>query len=310
MTRADLINCLGVGGGAGGGVGAGGDAMDHHEPEENFSDSDSSDDSDGIYAKKARERARHTNGKANGNGNVNESGNSSPSDVIDATPAGVGGFYSAVCAIGECVEVGTKSKFDDYYTFVVGGEVGFGDCSNADNDGNRNEKKDENKDNEEEKPFSTFTITKPLPEGTTPSPLTGFTSFSSVTGEAGTRVSMKLSPRALSSEIFSGGGGGLKEVVEKCFERSDYSFCFWDSEEAGKMAGVGDAAGGNFYEEGKNYEDFDEFQDAKMQDDDGGGGGVGGNEPDNDEDDDAMIGESDPGLLTHMSVSERRSVSA
>lgn len=107
----------------------------------------------------------------------------------------IGGFYAALCALGTEVEIGTKSKFDDYYVFKLG--------------------------KDEQNNFSQFMISRPMQEGTKPSISNGFDKFSDVRGESGTRVTISLNEDAINAGLCK--EEVLKPILEKALESSSYS---------------------------------------------------------------------------------------
>jgi hypothetical protein len=117
--------------------------------------------------------------------------------IVGCTSKDIGSFYAALCSLGTKVNVGTKSKFDDYYEFEV---------------------------NWSSNNYEQFTITRPLDEGVQPSFETkGYgDSFHHVRGESGTRVTITLFESllpALSEEA-------IKAILHTIFETSQYRYAF------------------------------------------------------------------------------------
>jgi len=268
MTRADLINCLGVGGEK--------VALAPVVPQ---TENDFDDEDDSTF--------------------------SQPGGGIDISPEALGGFYSALASIGSSVQVGTKSKYDEYYTFEVGPRF------------------DEVESVEEERTMDKFYISKDLPEGTLPSIHNGFEAFSAVTGEAGTRVSIKLTPPALLDPLFST-PSSLQSLVETIFDSSDYNYIFGDSEEASKIDERVRELRGKFQQQesknddnnSKNNSNSANGEETNFYLDDQFGeqfSSSSAEEEENDDDDgleDRMnqndtFGDSTPALLPHMTVSHR-----
>ena len=112
----------------------------------------------------------------------------------------IGGFYSSLCSLGTSVQVCTKSKFDDYYLFEV--------------------IPDENSNN-----YEKFIITRPMEEGSRPTFENGFTHFSDVRGDSGTKVVIKLNAKAIDAG-FLDEQNVLKPYFSKILETSQYSVAF------------------------------------------------------------------------------------
>jgi len=117
--------------------------------------------------------------------------------MVGCTSKDIGSFYAALCSLGTKVNVGTKSKFDEYYEFEV---------------------------NWSSNNYEQFTITRPLDEGVQPSFETKRygDSFHHVRGESGTRVTITLFESllpALSEEA-------IKAILHTIFETSQYRYAF------------------------------------------------------------------------------------
>ena len=120
---------------------------------------------------------------------------------VNCTSANLGGFYAAFCAMAKSCVISTKSKFDDYYEFRIGGPE-----------------------------FETFTISKPISkEGQLPMPDVGYDQFSDVRGESGTRVMFELNDEA--REVLQD-EADLRKMMEHIFETSQYNVIFSQDEEA------------------------------------------------------------------------------
>ncbi|GMI21659.1 hypothetical protein TeGR_g4597 [Tetraparma gracilis] len=175
---------------------------------------------------------------------------------IDASEEALGGFYAAVCALASGAEVATKSKFDDYYEFEVGPGVGPGGAPEEGvgrmqiDDEDKGEDEDEEEDKGEEKEgeggaqgdtrgeggkggYGHFRIGRPLKEGQCPGKETGHTRLHDVTGPSGTRVSLTLRPEVANSPDFT--AEKVREMVAKCFEASQYSCVFSDTNDPQTM---------------------------------------------------------------------------
>ena len=225
MTRADLINSLGVGrslshraksasnhlaalASDSAAVSAGGrkeDENDHDDSdddeEEEEEDSEDETESDDEYESSSED-------------DEEESEDTSQKSQIDSTPKSIhlpckkkdiGGFYSALCALGTSIQVCTKSKFDDYYEFQVA------PISTTMN--NPTEQYDK------------FTITRPMEEGSRPTLHNGFTHFSDIRGDSGTKVVITLNSKAIEAGFLEE-QNVLKPFFSKILETSQYSVAF------------------------------------------------------------------------------------
>jgi hypothetical protein len=212
MTRADLINSLGISraallsspttsepkSAAVGSVTGGRTQNGAHPPHSNQlsrSDTDSTDEDedpmmfdddlvDGELTPSRTLVGQPGSKKAYANGSraapsaavpANSSSKEEVAPVLSCRTSELGGFYAALCSLGTGVRVGTKSKHDDYYEF----EVGVVDDNNGDG---------ENKASF----LESFVVRRPLPEGSALTAESGFGGFSDVRGESGTRVTIWL----------------------------------------------------------------------------------------------------------------------
>ena len=101
---------------------------------------------------------------------------SSAARRIDCRSSALGGFFAAACSLATAVSVGTKSSFDEYYTFEFGLQSG-----SASDDPVHH--------------FQRYTISRPFPEGTVPSSDNGNGEAWDVPGSSGTRITLHLKRR-------------------------------------------------------------------------------------------------------------------
>ena len=236
MTRADLINSLGIGR-----AGLQPTKIPKNGGDGNES-SDSMDVDDGTGAGKGDDDDDESQtGESSSAGEEEEGATSSDEDIINATDDGeesssamedtvllpsttkgnamscrsadLGGFYGALCALGTGAIVSTKSKFDDYYDFQVGAMMQHGQQQQpADED------------------FEEFIITRPMEEGAKLSVETGFDKFTDVRGESGTRVVIRLNQQAINEGLLN--EGKLKSIIQKIIETTQYTVAFSSDEDA------------------------------------------------------------------------------
>mmetsp|Transcript_12407 Transcript_12407/g.18792 ORF Transcript_12407/g.18792 Transcript_12407/m.18792 type:complete len:887 (+) Transcript_12407:81-2741(+) len=133
--------------------------------------------------------------------------------TIPCKATDVGGFYSAFCALGTSVEIGTKSKFDDYYVFQLSRNVSD-DEEDCEEEG-------------EEFTFSKFKISRPMKEGTKPTSLNGYDKFTDVRGESGTRITIQLNQKAIQAGLLNQ-SQTLKPLLTKFLESSQYNVVLED----------------------------------------------------------------------------------
>lgn len=216
MTRSDLINSLGVGSrlgpefvtavryldsNAGGFRSNRGDLLDIDEEERDGgsddvddSDSDESsvdeDDNEGEEDESSFTNTASKNMKSSGEKKI----------VIPCKGQDIGGFYSAFCTLATKIEIGTKSKFDDYYVFQLS--------------------KDDS--------FSSFKIMRPMEEGAIPTVPNGYGKFTDVRGESGTRITIHLNQDAIAAGILDSSEKFLKPLLTKFLESSPYSVVMED----------------------------------------------------------------------------------
>lgn len=74
----------------------------------------------------------------------------------------------------------------------------------------------------DENPFSKFSISRPMDEGSKPTVENGFNSFADVRGDSGTRVTIKLNEAAINAGFLKE-EEVLKPLLEKILEKSPYS---------------------------------------------------------------------------------------
>jgi hypothetical protein len=233
MTRADLINALGVGGGGAasqgfrderGGGGGGEEGGSGYTTETTLEDDDEDDDdSQEEQDEGVEEDNESVEGSSSAEGEEGEEThvedeNSVEEGVVDRKPSkkegartvscrtkDVGGFYAALCALGTGVRVGTKSKFDDYYEF----ELGQMSESVA----------------VEATAFEEFCIVRPREEGTELSVQTGFDRFQDVRGDSGTCVTLHLNQAAKEAGLLDE-QAVLKPMLLKIVETTQYTVAF------------------------------------------------------------------------------------
>jgi len=218
MTRSDLINSLGVGSRLSSHALHSartieklirGQNEDKTKASGNNDDSSSSED-DSVSSTSSEESqedpADDIAGMDINHGNCEELDKTTNVIQVPCQAKDVGSFYAALCALGDQVEIGTKSKFDDYYVFKL--------------------PSDSKPDNGTESPivnkFSHCSISRPMNEGVKPTTANGFANFTDIRGDSGTRVTITLNQSAVKA-------GFLKEeevlmpMLEKFLEASPYS---------------------------------------------------------------------------------------
>lgn len=123
--------------------------------------------------------------------------------VFDCRASEIGGFYAALCALGVGIRVGTKSKFDDYYEFQVGS---FGS---------------------EDDPITSlasFRIQRPKKEGVELTVENGFNQFQDVRGESGTCITIRLNDAAIAEGLLD--ETKLKSIFLHIVEATQYTVAF------------------------------------------------------------------------------------
>jgi len=215
MTRSDLINSLGVGSRLSSHALHTARTIEKqmhgHNEDENGSSSDNDDGSSfsGDISVSSTSSEESQEGPANdiAEMDINHGNNNEKSNTIQVPcqAKDIGSFYSALCAIGEEVEIGTKSKFDDYYVFKLPSDsktsAGTGTVR-----ANR---------------FSHFSISRPMDEGVKPSVENGFGKLTDIRGDSGTRVTITLNQSAVQAGFLKE-EEVLKPMLEKFLEASPY----------------------------------------------------------------------------------------
>lgn len=124
-------------------------------------------------------------------------------ESYDCRTAEVGGFYAALCALGTGIRVATKSKHDDLYEFEVGLLADEQDPETA---------------------FDSFRIRRPRAEGSQLSVETGYDQFQDVRGDSGTCITIRLNKSAIAEGLLD------ESVVKKKFlhivEATQYTVAF------------------------------------------------------------------------------------
>jgi len=215
MTRSDLINSLGVGSRLSSHALHTARAVEKHihgQNEDKTGINDNGDDSSlsGNDSVSSTSSEESQDGPANdiAEMDINHEKNNEKSNIIKipCRAKDVGSFYSALCALGLEVEIGTKSKFDDYYVFKLPSDsksvTGIGTLKH-----NR---------------FSHFSISRPMHEGVKPTIENGFEKLTDIRGDSGTRVTITLNESAVQAGFLKE-EEVLKPMLEKFLEASPYS---------------------------------------------------------------------------------------
>eukprot|EP00977_Amphora_coffeiformis_P027388 scaffold34608_cov172-Amphora_coffeaeformis.AAC.8 len=247
MTRADIINTLGMGK-AGMTAGYGltkrsdskSDSKEETTDEEEWDTEGSGDDEDddddkddneeeetgevdqgenGLSGKDQDEvidsstkDASETNGSLAGNGVAAVDAEIIPIEQLSCLQADIGGFYAALCSLGTGARVGTKSKFDDYYEFEVGVLSANQTLENA---------------------VEVFCVRRPRAEGAKLTVEEGFDQFEDIRGESGTCVTMRLNEDAIAAGLLD--EEKLKPMFLKIVETTPYTVAFSSDNEAQKI---------------------------------------------------------------------------
>jgi len=230
MTRSDLINSLGVGRLSAktitvaklldqkdrvDGIGAGISSFPSESEDNNSEVCYSSSDSESFAETTDSDEYSFKNRSDGINDQMNES-----HYEVSCKAKDIGGFYSALCALGSGVEVRTKSKFDDYYEFKVG-TINHEQYKDLTSD----REHDRKKDTSQAADLSQFSITRPMAEGVKPSVANGHNGISHVRGESGTLVKLTLSKDAIKAGFLEE-EKILKPLMEKILEKSQYTVAF------------------------------------------------------------------------------------
>jgi hypothetical protein len=197
MTRADVINSLGVGR-------AGLLASSRRQQSKDLADLEEEEEVDETEEEDDMEETTEDDVESDDDedeeeddeGDKIEQGDESmPCRAVD-----LGGFYAALCALGTGVRVGTKSKFDDYYEFEVGL---LSDAQNV------------------ETAFEKFCITRPREEGAELTVENGFDQFQDIRGDSGTCVTIRLNQDAVDAGLLD--EDKLKPIFQKIIETTQYT---------------------------------------------------------------------------------------
>lgn len=238
MTRADLINTLGMGKA---GMTAGQtkrsdatadsreettdeDEWDYTDEEEETSDSvvqEEEEEQEQEEESEEEEEMSETHDEtAEMNGGPVENGvalaaeteANIPLESLGCLQKDIGGFYAALCTLGTGARVGTKSKHDDYYEFEVGLL---------------------SEDQSLESATEEFCIRRPREEGAALTVENGFDKFEDVRGESGTCVTIRLNDEAVAAGLLD--EAKLKPIFLKIFETSQYTIAFSSDGQAEKI---------------------------------------------------------------------------
>jgi hypothetical protein len=226
MTRADLINSLGVGRSAGLESSSNGyesrnrsTSQTEEEDQSTAEDSDSSDDEldqtddddeTGIEEESEAQDGNEGNPEYIITKEPSISKNTSEDNtVLRCKAKDLGGFYAALCSLGTGVCVRTKSKFDDYYEAEIGVHSAEQNFETA---------------------FDEFRIVRPRDEGIELTVEEGFDQFQDLRGESGTSVTMRLNPEAIAEGFLD--EAKLKSIFLKIVETTQYTVAFSSDEEA------------------------------------------------------------------------------
>jgi hypothetical protein len=206
MTRADVINSLGVGR-------AGLLASSRQQSKEMADSADEEEEEDDMEETTEDDVGSDDEEEDGDDEGEEESGHeqedaSSP-EAMPCRAVDLGGFYAAFCALGTGARVGTKSKFDDYYEFEVGV---LSDGQNV------------------ETAFQDFCITRPREEGTELTAENGFDQFQDIRGDSGTCVTIRLNQDAVDAGLLD--EDKLKAIFQKIGETTQYTVAFSSDDDA------------------------------------------------------------------------------
>eukprot|EP00559_Dactyliosolen_fragilissimus_P004779 CAMPEP_0184865140 /NCGR_PEP_ID=MMETSP0580-20130426/17097_1 /TAXON_ID=1118495 /ORGANISM="Dactyliosolen fragilissimus" /LENGTH=827 /DNA_ID=CAMNT_0027364215 /DNA_START=162 /DNA_END=2645 /DNA_ORIENTATION=+ len=243
MTRADLINSLGVGASSSMSTSVlsevsmldemedeiRSDGKDSHIDDENNEEESYECDNSNVMDEKEEEETNSSDSDSesgsesqhttNTNENIRGVKGNYPTLRIECGAKELGGFYSSLCSLATGARVTTKSRHDDYYEFEVGIMP-----SNTYSDG-----KDKVKSitsNNQVRALTHFSVSRPMAEGKIPSLSNGFSGFCDVRGECGTTVILHLSEKAISKGYLDE-DGVLAPLVGKVLETSSYRVAFY-----------------------------------------------------------------------------------
>jgi len=218
MTRSDLINALGVGSRLSSDalMAARGihteelnrlKAVNNKECKDNDKSNHQEDDNESVSSSSSSDSSSSSSTVSDNADDVDENINDDTDleeekIIIPCTAKDIGGFYASLCTLGVAVEIGTKSKFDEYYEFKLSSHESNGEKDKAS--------------------FSTFTIARPMDEGQMPSAYNGYNKFNDVRGESGTRITIKLNKNSIQAGMLNQ-KDVLKPMLEKLLEASPYS---------------------------------------------------------------------------------------
>jgi hypothetical protein len=207
MTRADVINSLGVGraGLLATSRQQAKEMADLAEEDEETEEEDDMEETTEDDVESDDDEDEDEDDEGDESGQDDEiSPESMPCRAVD-----LGGFYAALCALGTGVRVGTKSKFDDYYEFEVGL---LSDAQNV------------------ETAFREFCITRPREEGAELTVENGFDQFQDIRGDSGTCVTIRLNQDADDAGLLD--EEKLKAIFQKIIETTQYTVAFSSDDEA------------------------------------------------------------------------------
>jgi len=240
MTRADLINLLGVGRPLSQRAKAASDYLGRGSKTEN----DDKDDEEDPAEEESEEESDYDSEEEE----ADQESQGGPMDntiLIPCKQRDIGGFYAALCSLGTSIHVGTKSKFDDYYEFQVM------PSSSSDN-------------NAPSTQFQQFYIRRPMEEGCRPTVHNGYTEFCDVRGDCGTKIILKLNEKAMEAGYLNE-QKVLKPLFVKLLEKSQYTVAF-STDDAKSVSAIIQASDEEDEEQSReaafeNDMDFDSMED-------------------------------------------------
>ena len=241
MTRADLINTLGMGkaGMTAGVVGRHDakrsdstgetaskdettdedewdDTEDQDDAEEDDAEEDDDDNDDNESSEEEEDDDTKDTSEVNGDFSESAYVEVEPAEIplshLSCRQTDIGGFYAALCSLGTGVRVGTKSKFDDYYEFEVGVLSESQTLESA---------------------VEEFTIRRPREEGAALCAEEGFDQFEDVRGDSGTCVTIRLNENAIAEGLLD--EEKLKPIFLKIVETTQYRVAFSSDGDAQKI---------------------------------------------------------------------------
>jgi hypothetical protein len=200
MTRADVINSLGVGR-------AGLLASSRRQKSKEMAELEADLEEEVDETEEEDDMEETTEGDdvesdddEDDEGEESEADDEGSPESMPCRAVDLGGFYAALCALGTGVRVGTKSKFDDYYEFEVGL---LSDAQNV------------------ETAFQEFCITRPREEGAELTVENGFDQFQDIRGDSGTCVTIRLNQDAVDAGLLD--EDKLKPIFQKIIETTQYT---------------------------------------------------------------------------------------